>query len=288
MGRVFSIDHSHYILEGFTIDGQEALAGTPLPTDLSAADAFKDREQANIADSKLIYIGAADESRGITGVTIRNMFLSGAGGECVRLRNNADHNTIADSVIQYCGMFAKDDDGGDRSPYHNGEGVYIGTSPKSDGQPMADNDTSSHNVITGNIIRTFGSECFNVKENAHDNMFENNVCSDNTESAEFNGSNIELRGHNNVVRNNVISGSAGWNVKIQSDGEEYDNGGNTLENNYLSGAAVEHVRIGSDEPQGLFCGNVVTSSRVIDGDSSGDFTAPCPSGGSAPDPDGTR
>jgi hypothetical protein len=289
-GRVFSIDHSHYTLEGFTIDGQEELSGTPLPTDLSAADAFKDREQANIADSKLIYIGAADESRDITGVTIRNMFLTEAGTECVRLRNNAHGNTIADSVIQYCGLFGKDDDGGERSPYHNGEGVYIGTSPKSDGQPMADNDTSSHNVITGNIIRTFGSECFNVKENAHDNLFENNVCADNAESAEFNGSNIELRGHNNVLRGNVISGSAGFNVKIQSDDEGYDNGGNSLENNHLSGPAAEHLRIEADDPQEQFCGNVVTSSDVIDGNSPGDITAPCPSGGSAPDPDrtGTR
>jgi hypothetical protein len=153
---------------------------------------------------------------------------------------------------------------------------------------MADNDASSHNVITGNVIRTFGSECFNVKENAHDNLFENNVCSDNTESAEFNGSNIELRGYNNAVRNNVISGSAGWNVKIQSDDEDYDNGGNSLENNHLSGSAAEHLRIEADDPQGLFCGNVVTSSDVIDGESPGDITARCPSGGSAPDPDGGR
>ena len=47
---------------------------------------------------------------------------------------------------------------------------------------MHENDASSHNVVTRNIIRTFGSECFNVKENAHDNVFEDNVCSDNTES----------------------------------------------------------------------------------------------------------
>ena len=45
------------------------------------------------------------------------------------------------------------------------------------------------------MIRTFGSECFNVKENAHDNVFEDNTCSDNAESVEFSGSNIELRGH---------------------------------------------------------------------------------------------
>jgi hypothetical protein len=287
-GRAFSIDHSYYTLEGFTVDGQERLSGTPLPTDAGTIDAFKDSAQANIADSKLIYIGAGDDARDVTGVTIRNMFLSGAGGECVRMRNNAHHNTITGSVIQYCGMFAKDDDNGERSPYHNGEGIYIGTSPKSDGQPMADNDASSHNVVAGNIVRTFGSECFNVKENAHDNVFESNVCSDNTESSDFNGSNIELRGHDNVVRSNVISGSAGWNVKIQSDGEEYDNGGNSLENNHLSGSEGAHLRIGSDAPQGPLCGNVVTTSEAVDGDSPGDIGAPCASGGSAPAPQATR
>jgi hypothetical protein len=208
------------------------------------------------------------------------MFLTEAGTECVRLRNNATGNTIADSVIQYCGLFGKksdgDDDGG-RFEFHNGEGVYIGTSPKSDKQPMAENDTSSGNQVSGNTIRTFGSECFNVKENAHDNVFENNQCSGNTEPREFNGSNVELRGHGNIVRGNVIADSASWNVKIQSDDEDdYDNGGNVVENNTLSGAAAEAVHIGSDARQGTFCGNTVAAAQPVDGPSPGDITAPCP------------
>jgi Protein of unknown function (DUF1565) len=277
-GRVVNIDHSYYTLEGFTIDGQEQLSAAQLPTDLGAVDAFKNSVQSQVEDSKLIYIGSADTARDVTGVTIRNMFLTEAGTECVRLRNNANGNTIADSVIQYCGLRAgsSDDDDDDRFPYHNGEGVYIGTSPSSDSQPMHDNDTSSNNVVTGNVIRTFGSECLDVKENAHDNVFENNECSGNTEPREFNGSNVELRGHGNVVRGNVIADSAGWNVKIQSDDDEYDVGGNSLENNTLSGAAAEPVRIGTDAPQGAFCGNRVTAAEPVDGTSPGDITAPCP------------
>ena len=295
-GRIFNIDHSYYTLEGFTIDGQEGLAADQLPTDLAAIDAFKTGAQPQVKDSKLIYIGSADTARDVTGITIRNMFLTEAGTECVRLRNNATGNTIADSVIQYCGLFGKksepeeddedededgddkDKDSGGRFEFHNGEGVYIGTSPKSDNQPMAENDTSSGNQVTGNTIRTFGSECFNVKENAHDNVFENNECSGNTEPREFNGSNVELRGHGNVVRGNVIADSAGWNVKIQSDDEDdYDNGGNRVENNTLSGAAAEAVRIGSDAPQGSFCGNkVAVAAAPVDGPSPGDITAPCP------------
>jgi hypothetical protein len=284
-GRIFSIDHSYYVLDGFTIDGQEELPrSTALPTDLATVDAFKDGVKESVRDSKLIYIGAGEAVRDVTGVTITNMFLARAGTECVRLRNNAHGNTIADSVIEYCGMFGKKkDDGVERAVYHNGEGVYIGTSPKSDTQPMHADDGSSHNVVTRTTIRTFGSECFNVKENAHDNVFEDNTCSDNAESSEFQGSNIELRGHSNIVRNNEISRSAGVSVKIKSDGPEYDKGGNTVQGNRMSGAPAA-MQFNSTAPPGPMCGNVVTTQTVAFVNDSGDhgdgvpvpdITAPC-------------
>ncbi len=283
--RVLNIDHSHYVFEGFTIDGQENLASTPYPADLATIDGFKNSVQARVSDSRLVYIGSADDVRDVTGVTIRNMFLNGGGGECVRLRNNAHGNTITDSVVQYCGMFGKGGDD-DRTEYHNGEGIYIGTSPKSDDQPMYENDGSSDNVITNNVIRTFGSECLNVKENAHDNLFEGNECSDNAESADFDGSNVELRGHNNAVRGNVISDSAGYGVKIQSDEEEYDLGGNTVQNNRITGTAAEPLKIKTVSAPGPICGNVVAAEdEVVETeDYTGDPTAPCPTGGTAPGP----
>ena len=265
-GRIFNIDHSHYRLEGFTIDGQENLKGRELPEELSAVTAFKDSARDDVSDGRLIYIGSSDQSRDITDVTIRDMFLSGAGGECIRLRNNAHDNVIADSVIQYCGMFGKSEDDSDRFEYHNGEGIYIGTSPKSDDQPMHENDASHGNRVTGNIIRTFGSECFNVKENAHDNVFEDNTCSGNTESSEFDGSNIELRGHDNVVRNNTISDSAGYAVKIQSDEDEYDKGGNVVEGNEISDITAAAFKIGAESQQGQLCGNVVNVALILDED----------------------
>jgi hypothetical protein len=275
-GRVVSVNHSYYTFDGFTIDGQEKLAGTAYPTDLAAVTAFKNRVQPQVADGRLIYIGAADDTRDLTGITINNMFLNGAGGECVRLRNNAHDNAITDSVIQYCGMFGKGNDD-ERAKYHNGEGVYIGTSPNSDSQPMHANDGSSRNLVARNTIRTFGSECFNVKENAHDNVLEDNVCSDNTESAEFDGSNIELRGHSNVVRNNEISDSAGVNIKIRSDSKKFDRGGNVVENNRISGGAAVFM-LDSAVPQGRMCGNRVTTKTLTlddDGEPVGDITAPC-------------
>jgi hypothetical protein len=276
-GRVFSIDHSWITLDGFTIDGQEQLADVPFPTTLRGIDAWKSSVQDRVEDGRLVYIGSAEESRDLTGITISNMFLSGAGGECVRLRNNAHDNTITNSVIQYCGLYGKGD-GGDRAEFHNGEGVYIGTSPKSDDQPMHDNDTSSANVVSHNIIRTFGSECFNIKENAHDNVFEDNVCSGNAESAAFEGSNVELRGYANVVRNNEISDSAGYTIKIQTDGDEYDKGGNVVENNRLSGASDSTFKIKSDATQGRFCGNDVAASAAMfnsNGETLSGVTSPC-------------
>ncbi|GAA5137987.1 DUF1565 domain-containing protein [Pseudonocardia adelaidensis] len=260
--RVVSVDHSYYVFEGFTIDGQEKLKGRQFPENLSAITAFKQSVAKDVEDGRLVYIGASDASRDITGIEIRNMFLNGAGGECIRLRNNAHDNVIADSVIQYCGLFGKKSGDGGRFEFHNGEGVYIGTSPKSDGQPMAENDTSSGNRVTGNIIRTFGSECFNVKENAHDNVFENNQCSGNVESTEFDGSNIELRGHDNIVRNNTISGSEGVGIKIKSDGEEYDKGGNVVEGNQISDVAGEAFQVESDAQQGQMCGNQVQAASL--------------------------
>ena len=274
-GRVFSIDNSYYTLDGFTIDGQEQLSNAPYPTTIRAADAFKDSVRGKVEDGRLVYVGAADDSKDLTGITISNMFLNGAGGECVRLRNNAHDNLIADSVIQYCGMFGKGDDD-ERASYHNGEGVYIGTSPGSDDQPMHANDTSSHNRVVGNTIRTFGSECLDVKENAHDNLLEGNDCSANTETTDFVGSNVELRGHDNAVRNNKISDSAGYAVKIQSDGDEYDNGGNVIEGNQISGAAAEILKIKATAPQGRICGNeVIGQPASVDGDFTGDLAAPC-------------
>jgi len=229
-----------------------------------------------VSDGRLIYIGAGDDSRDLTGIMITNMFLSGAGGECVRLRNNAHDNVIIDSVIQYCGMYGKGDDD-ERATFHNGEGVYIGTSPNSDDQPMHEGDTISRNLVAGNLIRTFGSECFNVKENAHDNVFSDNTCSDNTEPAAFDGSNVELRGNRNIVRNNVISGSAGYSVKIASD-DDYDTSGNIVENNHLTSSLVA-LKLETKSTQGPICGNTVATQTLLDSDDEdntpADITAPC-------------
>jgi hypothetical protein len=272
-GRILSVNHSYYRFEGFTIDGQEQLANTPFPTDLGAIDAWKDSVQPQVQDSRLIYIGADENSRDLTGITVTNMFLSGGGGECVRIRNNAHDNAVTDSVIQYCGMFGKEDDD-DRAAYHNGEGVYVGTSPNSGDQPLAEGDGSANNLVARNVIRTYGSECFNVKENAHDNVFENNTCSDNAETLENSGSNIELRGYNNIIRNNTISDSAGFGLKIASE-DKFDKGGNVFENNRMAGAVIA-LELDTDLPQGKMCGNTVAAQALVAEDEPlTDLSKPC-------------
>ena len=57
--RVLSVNNSHYTFDGFTIDGQEELASVPFPTELGAIDRFKNGVQPQVADGRLIYVGAA-------------------------------------------------------------------------------------------------------------------------------------------------------------------------------------------------------------------------------------
>jgi hypothetical protein len=113
-----------------------------------------------------------------------------------------------------------------------------------------------------------------VKENAHDNVFADNTCAANAEPTEFNGSNVEVRGYLNTVRNNVISESSGYSVKIASDGQRYDNGRNTVQNNRLTGSLVA-LKLDATSAQGPICGNVVETNSAVQGTTSRDITTPC-------------
>lgn len=272
--RIVNVDHSYYTFDGFTIDGQEALANTVYPTALADAEAFKNSVTPLVKDGRLIYVGSADTTLNLTGIVIRNMFLSGAGGECIRIRNLAHDNEIADSVIQYCGLFGKVETG--KYTYHNGEGVYIGTSPSSTTQPQYANDSSNNIYVHDNKIHTFGSECLDVKENAHDVRFENNDCGYNDEPLANNGSNIELRSYRNSLKGNVITQSRGYGLKMWTDSGSYQTGGNSAENNNFSTAAGVSITNKQATAQGSFCGNTFDSANVLYGPLPGDPKAACP------------
>ncbi len=195
--RVFSINNSYYRLSGFTIDGEPALKTTVFPGTLASVKSFKDSIQSKVNDSSLIFFGALDTVRGIHGVVIDDMVLVHAGGDCVRFANGAHNNTIERTTIAWCGLLAHPQSG--VYSYHNGEGIYLGTSPKSTDRSMHADDNTSYNLIADNVINTYGSECLDVKENSHDNVFRNNTCEYNAEPLVYQGSNIEIRGYRNTV-----------------------------------------------------------------------------------------
>ena len=134
-GRVFSIDHSYYTLDGFTIDGQEDINPSAYQdvTSVSQVRGKKDGWQGSADNSKLVYVGAGTKA-GIAGTTISNMFLTGS-AVSVRFRNQTANGLVVNSVIQWCGMLGLGVEP-DQYKYHNAEGVYIGTSPKSTTQPF--------------------------------------------------------------------------------------------------------------------------------------------------------
>ncbi len=273
-GRILNINNSYYNISGFTIDGQAALHGITWPTSLSAVRAFKDSIQSLAADSRLIYIGSADNAVGVSNVHIDNMFLRGAGGECVRMRNDANHNEISNSTIEYCGMLGKGDDVSSYK-YHNGEGVYLGTSPADPSEPTAGPDSTSYNVITNNHIETFGSECVDIKENSHNNTVSSNLCEFNDEPTSFDGSNLEIRGYNNTISNNVLSGSRGYGLKLGTDTPAYDGRGNVITANSFGSDAAASILNKVSGSQGQACANGFDKTPYLQGYAIATIKSPC-------------
>jgi hypothetical protein len=248
-GRALTIDHSWISVSGFTIDGQPGGTGG-WPTTGRQANSFKKSVSRKTIDSKLIYIGY--NGRNVNHVTVANMWLNGSGGECLRIRNASTSIEVRDSTIQWCGMYSKEITS---FAYHNGEGVYVGTSPKSTSQPMHLKDTSGNVNVHGNVIRTFGSECFDAKENSHDNVFANNVCQFATEPLSNIGSIVELRGARTTVTGNEIGDAPGFGIKIAVDSNKYDNSGNVVRNNRVTATGGAAVTLKGSQKQGAVCGN---------------------------------
>ncbi|CAN5220065.1 hypothetical protein BH09PAT2_BH09PAT2_02530 [soil metagenome] len=275
---IININHSYYHLEGFAVDGQEMMKDLTFPTDPTQVPAFKSNNKSLAIKGKIIYIANDTAARDITGVVIHNMYLRRAGEECLRMRNNSNGNEISDSVIEWCGLFPKPSDGFD---YHNGEGVYIGTSLTSTDQPMYANDQSRYNIVKNNIIHTYGSECFEVKENAHHNTLLQNECAYNLEPGNLNGSNIELRGQQNTIENNSIFSSAGVNIKLKSDSAAYNYGGNSIIRNTLTNATGDSVS-NSQDNKGVLCGNSIEGT--VSGLNKAELTSSCVDNTATPSP----
>ena len=125
---------------------------------------------------------------------------------------------------------------------------------------------SSRNVVARNVIRTFGSECFNVKENAYDNVFEDDVCSDNTEPRRLDGSNVELRGYAQPDPRLAPGRLARLRARDLVRQPAYDKGGNSVQRDELLGdnwgGAPHRER---RTVQALFCGDSFGPATILEG-----------------------
>jgi hypothetical protein len=231
----FYLTHDYYTLTGFTIDGL-----------------FGDPETKDGYTQKLLYVQGKGVKSGVTGLRVLHMRFQNAGGECLRLRYFAQHNEIAYSTFQVCGLldfvFAE---GG-----KNGEAIYIGTSADQweDGKnPTADPDESHHNWVHHNVMDTRGNECIEIKEGGYANLIEHNLC---TGQLDPDSAGIGARGNKNIIRYNTIYSNVGAGVRLgghEVDGIQYgvnnDVYGNSLLGNIAGGVKIVI------EPQNRICGN---------------------------------
>jgi hypothetical protein len=262
--HVMGIKNSYYTLQDFSIDGQQKVeAQEPVsawPTTPATVAAFKQSITSIVVNDRLVYIDSGSTSAAVTSTVLNHMTLTGAGGECVRIRNKTTNTIVENTVIRYCGMFPVVQTG--VFTYHNGEGVYIGTSPKSTTLSGYANDTSSGNSLVGDTITTFGSECLDIKENAHNNALEQSTCADNLEPAADTGSMVELRGYLNSIQDNTIENSAGYGVKIASDTPAEDLGGDRVVDNTFSNITAGSLLDTSSAKPGRICGNTLGNGAV--------------------------
>lgn len=256
-----TINSDYWDLSGFTINGQpdynDNTQTYTTSTSQSTVDSWKDSHQGDFSSTKLLYVG--DSHSGTNNLDIGDMWFSDSGGECVRFRENAHDIYFHDNQVQYCGLFKKTLNGYD---YHNGEGVYVGTSPKSTGEEGYANDTTNTLEIEGNTIWTWGTECGEFKENEHDNSFSFNTCAHSEEPVASGGSIIEFRGSNNIAFDNAFSNMNGSGSRLAADsGDTADNDSyqdNTW-NGYVDAGTTDWLSRGSNVTNEDECGNVATN-----------------------------
>ncbi|BCJ38639.1 hypothetical protein Athai_61420 [Actinocatenispora thailandica] len=246
--HVFQINHHQTTLTGFTIDGTNG---------------------GNYRN-KLIYADGADD------LTITNMHLTNAGGECVHLIDSSQNSEVGDNHITGCGRYGPDPDTG----YINGEGIYVG-SALSHQQSLGITDASNGNWIHGNAIDTDGgSECVDIKEHSTGNIVENNTC---TGVAEAGSGAIDLHGNGNIIRKNTVDTNLSAGVRLGGTAEPdgTPNGtGNDVYLNTITGNDAGGIKF-LVAPQGKVCGNTMSGNAA--GNAVGSYadqfdpTAACPS-----------
>lgn len=237
--RIVEINHDYIELHGFTIDGRHAL----------------DKGKRGYRD-KLVYVIGNRLGDGVTGLRIIRMNLRNAGGECIRLRYQAQRNEIANSSIENCGIY----DFVYKEGGKNGEGVYIGTAPEQlgkNGAPDASVDRSNANWVHHNTFNTQGNECVDIKEGSSGNIVEHNRC---TGQRDKNSAGLDARGSANTFRHNVVYGNRGAGIRLGGDARD-DGVRNSAYSNTLRDNSVGSFKV-QRGPQGKICGNVISGKRA--------------------------
>jgi hypothetical protein len=186
--------------------------------------------------------------QGTRGVRVAGNRIHDAGGECVRLKDFAQHNEVAGNAIARCGRVRFDLARGSK----NGEGVYIGTAPEqAGGWP----DRSDGNLVHRNRIAPT-AECVDVKEAASRNRVEHNRCAG---SDDPDGAGFSSRGDRTTFRANISTRHAGAGIRLGGDrptqGLHNAVVGNILADN--AGYGLKVLR----SPQGRIAANAFARNR---------------------------
>lgn len=189
-------------------------------------------------------------------------------GECVRVKFFSSNNEIAHNRIERCGLEGFDVSEDDK----NGEGIYIGTAPEQlDDNPRDDPDQSNANHVHDNVITPL-AECVDVKEDARDNVVENNMCQG---SKDPDGGGFSSRGIGTVFIGNTSRNHVGAGIRLGGD-DDSDGVGSVVRGNRLVDNEGYGVKI-QTEPQKLICGNIVENNGDgASNDEDVEPSQPCP------------
>lgn len=228
--------------------------------------------------------------------TLRYSRVQYAGGECVRLKANSQHNEVHHNVVADCGHYQFKVQSQTRLR-KNGEAIYIGTDPAqiADTQinrqrywgldPVLVTDRSSYNLVHHNVLRPgpagadWGNECVDLKEDwprpqpalAGDlsrGEPGHNVVADNDCAGQFDPESgaFDSRGPNNVFEHNRVSGEVeGAAIRIGAKDKAVGAAGtvrwratdNVVRLNRLESYGFDTaLKVFKDQPLAEVCGNI--------------------------------
>jgi hypothetical protein len=229
-GRVIEVRHSYINLVNLRVDGH-------FNRSCNDEDCYKD---------ELVYVVGSPDNP-LEGVNLIGSTLRYALGECVRYKFTSN-SEIAYNRIYHCGLedFRFGGDG------QNGEGIYIGTSPKQ--LPEGVVDRSLNNFVHHNTIATYGAECIESKEGADGTVVKDNFC---MKTKQKTSGGISMRSNDNLLERNVSFDNYGAGIRLGGHQEEGVN--NTVVYNFIDNSRFSALKIMKDE-QRKICGNRATDS----------------------------